>query len=513
MNSSKNIFETLSEQNNADDFQYLQAEDETEMDGNIFDKLVEQDRIREENSLGLLGTIGDVAQQVPKKAIEGALGAYGNFLQGFGLQPESGGEQLKNQQLVNDIQADLAEKVAGGQRLSPQEIKLLSDLEPSGIGRLPTSKEIGSVLSDVSGIGEAKSPAGRISGRGAEFIGEGVAFGGGPKTLLGLGSSGVAGQSIRESGLPESLASGVEILGSLGSSLIEGKVRPSSDSGKKLAEGGRKIGLSEKQLSPLLQSESKVSTLSKIARKNERTKELFSSIKNSLGDSYESLKKMPNAQNRISSSSQTDLIRKFSDIRNDLSKTLNASPDKAAAIKYIDDTLDSLRNSPVTPEGLMNFWQDINKSANWSAINGGKKALARLKSPISDALKNNVPNIAEDFETANSLYSKYASVAKKMKPDVIEAFLNKAEILGVPASSVSLAQGNPWPLVGVGTEIAIRTLATEMLTNPYFQNISTKLVQNFDAGSVNAIKSTMKQVKEYMQRKHPNEDWEFLVEN
>jgi len=511
-NSNKNIFERLAEKNQSDDFDYSDNFEKPEFHGNIFERFAEKARQKEENTFGFIDTLGDIAQQVPKKAIEGALGSYGNILQGFGLQPENGKTQLKNQQLVNDIQADLASRVSSGEQLSPQEIKLLSDLEPSGIGRFPTSKEVGAGIQKISGIGEGKTPAGRIAGRGAEFLGEGAALGGGLKTLAGLGGSGIAGQSLREAGMPESLATATEIVGSLTSSALEGKVRPRAKEAEKLAEGGRKIGLSEKQLSPLLQNETKISTLSKVARKNEKTKNLFSSIKSSLGDSYDTLKKMPNAQNRIPAQSQSDMIRKFADIRSDLSRTLNPSPDKASAIKYIDDALDNLRNKPITPEELMNFWQDINKSVKWNSINGGKKTLAKLKSPISDVLQANVPEIAKDFEITNTLYSKYASVAKKMKPDMIDAFLNKAEILGIPASSSALIFGNPWPLAGVAGEIAVRTLATEMITNPYFQNISNKMIKNFDAGSVNAIKSTMKQVKEYMDRKHPNEDWDFLIE-
>jgi hypothetical protein len=50
-----------------------------------------------------------------------------------------------------------------------------------------------------------------------------------------------------------------------------------------------------------------------------------------------------------------------------------------------------------------------------------------------------------------------------------------------------------------------------MLINPYFQNIGNKLVTGFNQGSVKAVTETVNQVKDYMQRKHPNQDWSFLT--
>ena len=73
--------------------------------------------------------------------------------------------------------------------------------------------------------------------------------------------------------------------------------------------------------------------------------------------------------------------------------------------------------------------------------------------------------------------------------------------------------GNPLPLASLGSEVAVRQLSTEMLTNPYFQDIASKLVKNFNNASAKGVMDLMKNVKDYMKRKNPEEDWSFLMED
>jgi hypothetical protein len=116
------------------------------------------------------------------------------------------------------------------------------------------------------------------------------------------------------------------------------------------------------------------------------------------------------------------------------------------------------------------------------------------------------------LQITNELATKYYSISKKLKPDVIDSFINKGELMAVPPAAVAFATGNPLPLKAVASEIGFRYLTREMLVNPYFQTIAGKLVNNFNAGSVKAITQTANQAKEFMERKYPNEDWSFLID-
>ncbi len=322
----------------------------------------------------------------------------------------------------------------------------------------------------------------------------------------------MAGQGIREGGGPEALASTVEIAPPLLHGAVSSKLAPTSKSAKDTVEAGRKIGLTEKQIAPLVQGEQKSAILSKVARKGTKTKQLSSSIKETLGNSYNSIKNSTDAKVKIPNSEQINIRKEFGNIRNEMSKTLAPSPEKEAAIDYIEKSLKTLRDVDITPEYLVNFWQDINKSVKWNSITGGKKALTELKDPISKVLKNVSPKLAEDFELTNQLYSKYAQISKKLKPDLVDSFVNKGEIITAIPSGLALVSGNPLPLLGLGGEVATRLLAREMLINPYFQNVASKLVTNFNSGSAKGVKDLVNQVQEYMNRKHPEQDWSFLTE-
>lgn len=503
---SSNIFDQLDNDSEGDDFfevinkpqqttPYGKIESaETSENKNIFDVL--NDQQKEEKSFSFLDTVKDVGKQIASKGVSGALGAYGNITGMFGQTKENllPGQEAR---LQNNDEFDLG---------------LDDDILPS-YSRLPSTKDVSNTIQELTGVGEGQTPAGRIAGRGAEFGGEALAFPGtGAKGLLSVVGAGLAGQGLREAGANETIATGTEIAGSVIPSLIQGKVMPTRKEAKGIANAGRSIGLTEKQITPLIQSEGKVSLLSKVARKGESTKQLFQSIKDSLGDSYQTIKQNVSNLGNVNNANRQILENKFTAIRNDLSKTVKASPDKKAAIEFIDDAISKIQTSSATPEELINFWQDINKSVKWNSLQGGKKSLAQLKEPILEVLNNVAPSAAKDFEMTNQLYSKYSQISKKLKPDLVDAFINKAEIMGaVPAVGYAIVHGNVSPLLGLASESAVRLIGREMLTNPYFQNIANKLVTNFNQGSLKGLEITMKNVNEYMKRKHPEENWDFLI--
>ena len=519
MSNSNNIFNRLAKNNDYSNFeniidtsqQYPEGLD-LEPNANIFERMSKKLEAKKNDNFNFLDTVRDIGEQVVSKGISGIGGAYGNILDTFGLQLKEG-ETLPGQQAINSIQSEILDRINKGEVPSYGELMLLSDedVTPS-LSRLPTSKEISSGIEKFTGIGEGKTPSGRIAGRGAEFAGEGLATGGGAKALLSLGASGLFGQGIREAGGPEGLATGVEIGGALLPSGISKKLIPTKKT-KEIVDAGRKIGLDDKLITPLIQSENKAELLSKVSRKGPKTKKLFANIKEKLGDSYETIKSSPEAGRAIPIVERSNLIDEFNQIRGNLSKTLAPSPDKEAAIKFIETSVKNLSNSQITPEHLVNFWQDINKSVKWNSIQGGKKALAQLKKPILESLQKVSPQIAKDFEMTNQLYSKYAQISKRLKPDIIDSFISKAEVLAIPGAAISLVSGNPFILSGLASEHAMRVLGREMLINPYFQNVATKLVKNFNQSSLKGMTQSVNQVKEYLDRKHPNEDWSFLIKD
>lgn len=497
---SNNLFEQSAERLKNQQFGFAVSEEdsETDTDQDIFSQAVKN----VQPNFTFMETVKDVAEQIPAKGLKGAAGSYGNILEFLGLQtPE---------QLLPGQKARLEAAYE-----SDTDLGLDDEILPS-YHRLPTSQQAGQAIESITGVGEGKTPAGRIAGRGAEFIGETAILPGGatPKALASVGVGGLAGQSARELGAPEAVATGLEIGIPLAAPGIANKLSPKKGTEfAKIVEQGRKLGLTDKELTPLIQGETKTSVLGKVARKTEDTKKQFQSIKSKLGDSYDKLKSEPIATEKLPNNMQVDLKKQFSTIRNNLQDTLGVSPDRQAAIDYVEGALTRLRNTRITPKTLIETWQDINRSVNWGKIPGGKKALSELKTPIMNTLETISPELARDFEITNNLYAKYANISSKLKPDLIDKIFTVGEVSGIVPAAGAMIFGNPWPLVGLGGEFAIRQLSKEMLTNPYFQNVATKMVKEANAGNFKAIKDLTKNAKEMMQRKYPDSDWEFMLED
>lgn len=463
-------------------------------------------------SFGILDTTWDAVKQVGKGLASGIGGAYGNVLDTLGLQAPAGAELPESKKQVANAQTELLDKIKSGQPLSAGESRLLSyEDESPGYARLPTSKEINTGIENLTGLGEGETAIGRILGRGAEFAGEGLATGGGRKVLSVLAGAGVTGQGIRETGAPEALASTVEIGGPLLHGAFGGKLNPRNFDDARFVKAGRNLGFSERELTPLIQSNAKVATLKPIARKGTKTQKLFEDISARAGDTYDQIKKLPGSDKQIPINTKAKLHIAFNDLKHSLSNTLQASPDKQGAINFIDEAIKELSSNGATPNKLINFWQDINSAANWNAIRGGKKQLAALKKPISDALESVSPEISKTFSDINELYSRFKGISKKLKPDLVDSFINKGELFSAGPAAFSLIYGNPYPLLGVGGATSTRLLAREMLINPYFQNLGNKLVTNINAASVKGATDLVKQAQDYMTRKYPKQDWSFLT--
>jgi hypothetical protein len=143
----------------------------------------------------------DIGKQVFKKGTAGALGGYGN--------------------LLDLIHAQTKERMTPGQEaLTQAEFEapesLLPFLQDDDIlprySRLPSQQEAETLIEMLGGPGEAQTEAGRIAGRGAEFVGSALPFGARGKLLFLLASVGLGGQLTRELGGPEAVATGIELL-------------------------------------------------------------------------------------------------------------------------------------------------------------------------------------------------------------------------------------------------------------------------------------------------------------
>ncbi len=448
----------------------------------IFDELSNEDS---KYKSSLPKKIASTAGQFGKSAISGFTGTYGDILSLIGLLPK--------------------EKVAPGQKAlyeaefeAPESV--LPFLQEEDIlpryHRFPTSEEVGEFIGEQ----EPETRSERYAQRIGRSVGGGAALGGGAKILGSLATASSIGQSAKEMGAPESVATTLELLSLFGPQALA-KQAYGPKKLKDFIEYSRKRGLSEEEIAGLVKGERQAKALAKLAKKSGKSQKLLESIDEKAGSAFENIKESAKQMGPISGDISGELGEKFFDILKDLHQTIKPSPDKQAAINFVQEAYENLMNRGTSPEQLINFWQDINSSVNWNAIKNGKKILGRLKEPVKETLTKANPELAKDFELANTLYSRSKLLSKALKPNMVDNILDKGPM---GASMLALALGNPGIISKyVGATVA-RTLAREMIFNPRIQNISKKTLEAIKDGKTKSAQSLLKIFKKEIEKDNPD---------
>lgn len=269
-----------------------------------------------------------------------------------------------------------------------------------------------------------------------------------------------------------------------------------------LYRAGRSLGLTAEQLTPLFQGESKSAVLGKFAKKTPVLKRSFASTEAALSDAYSGLKEQAGKLPRFRANEANKLIDKFEDIKISLEKTLQPSPDKKAAISFIDGAIEKANNFGTSPEELLNFYQDINLAVNWNAIRGGKKVLGQLKIPIKDVLNETHPDLWKKFEDTNQLWGRLKNIEKKIGLPKIEKYIQLGEGLGL---LTGLAFGNVGAILPAASTFAGRRIATKLLTDPKWQSLHKKALHAIKTENVSLGNKTLQIIKEKTKKELPEE--------
>ena len=279
----------------------------------------------------------------------------------------------------------------------------------------------------------------------------------GVRTVAGAGAAELA----KDFGVPEWGQSAIELTGFIGPDITKKLLSAGSD--KKLIDFAKKMGMTDEQITPLIQSDFKQKWLSWLTPKRGKTESILKESKKGLDDVAGAISNSEKAVLEISETNNGKLI-------NGIYEKMNEMPREFRDV--IEKDLNDLLNNKITGKSLINFWRDINKT-----FKGDKKQLGTLKEPIRQALETLSPELAKDFEMSNKLYAKYYPIANKLKPNLVSDLVQAGEILGLGGTLVFGGLSGGWaPLVHMIGEKATRKLAQQMLLNPHFQQLSKKMV-------------------------------------
>ncbi len=262
------------------------------------------------------------------------------------------------------------------------------------------------------------------------------------------GVGALAGQTAEELGAPEYIQSLAE-LASFMAPKISGKLQPTK-SQKEAVEFLRSKGLTDKEITPLIQSE--------------KTSERLQEVHEKLGQGYEELKTEAKSKNlSLPKEKMTSFFDNFD-------KTLqNISPRFRRLLK---EDIGDFENSRMGFNDFVDFWQDINGTVKGQT--GGRAVLNRLKEPLQKGLQDIDPALAKDFNKLNEFYSKKAKVAKLLSPKQLDDLFEAGKVYGAIGA---IANGNMGFIKNIFGAVAGRGLVREMLTNPRLQNLSNQMLK------------------------------------
>lgn len=357
---------------------------------------------------------------------------------------------------------------------------------------------------------------------GSNIIGSGI----GGLPFGGAGAlAGVVGQSASEAakaaGLPEWAQTTADIGFSLATpsgrrkALAKGLEREVAKDTERAAlyAFGKDAGLTDKALTPALQSEKKLATYGKLAKQSDKSRAALQESKEAIGGLYgpvvERGKAIP-----VDPLQKQAFAEALESIKTELAHTVKANPEKQKAIEFLEDSIKKVYQKDIDGGQLINYFQDLNEVVDWKKLGAGKKGLTQAKTAVLKALNKADPNLAAEFQNINKLYSRISKAQEKIGyPKTMEHWINMGEagsFLYKLATFEPISAAKIAGAAGVGE--GLRWLSTQMLVNPKFQGLHAKLVNAIAARKKVAAYQIYKQIKKEAEKEPEGKeiDWPSL---
>ena len=280
---------------------------------------------------------------------------------------------------------------------------------------------------------------------------------------------------------PESTALGRQIPQRLGRHFSQEQI---------VAEG-RRIGLTDEEIAPLLNSQWKTRLWARLARKGTRSQDVLRQTQQGIGRAYDLLRDSEVAAQPFAEPLQrTTLANLYQRLR-----------DLPAIVRHgiIEDTQTLLRELHLNPRNLMRYRQNIQATIRSDPERYGQ--LSRLIGVIDEALLNSSPQFARAYHGINRLYEQFARISRAMRPTTFDMFIRGGEALAAIRSIVTL---NVPLMTSIAGEAAARSMARELLINPHFQQLGTKLVHALNRNQIGLAakiaESMSKKIRPYSEK-------------
>jgi len=364
---------------------------------------------------------------------------------------------------------------------------LTHEYKPYGETYIPiatdTEKELEKVTDQLEELLPYKGEEGFIQKgvrRGLGMAPSAIAFPGSqlnliPRSIL----AGFLGEGAKELGAPPLVQAAAEITAFIGPDVT--KKLLSTGKHKEIIDVGRRFGMTDEQIAPLLQSEFKQRWLSKLSPKRGKTKKILTETKKGLGSGYDYIRSRPESSTIIPEKARQTLIKDLGDIGMDIPSSVR---------KKIATDMNDLLKEPITIDSLVNLFQDINHE-----LGPNTKQLTRFKDPIMNAIESVSPKISKEFSTLNEMYSRYSNIAERLKPNIASDIVKAAEAFGMMKFIVG---ADPVGTSAILLEKGARIGARELLLKPRLQQLSEKFLLAVNQGKYNLASKITHQISDFI---------------
>ncbi len=368
-------------------------------------------------------------------------------------------------------------------------------------------------IEETEGVELPEKGRGAIE-RGAEGVGKAL------PVLAFPGSAAVKGAALATSGLSESMDLSeknkvianlsIPAITSLIQSIVTRRYIPAPGEAQSLYQKGKQLGLSDKELAPILATEGQVARHGQKAASIRGTRQAFERTNEALGSAIHDVQNRPIASTPLTPQAQTNFVNKLQGIATDLrGRTHALNPREKSLLEFLDTTITDVVNNGTTPKQVMGTWRSVN------GIQAGKTQLKRMKGPMTEAIESVSPQLAEDFTASNKLYGRYMDNLREINPSQYDAFINAGEIqqlLGAVFSFEAKAAGKG--ALRTVTLDALRRVSSKILTDPTAQSMVRNFGKAVRDGRGASARAVAIQLKDYVQKNLPEEykeiDWEDL---
>ncbi len=333
----------------------------------------------------------------------------------------------------------------------------------------------------------------------------------GKSSLLAAGGAGAAAGLGGGAGSQIGAAIGVPAIVNMISLIKRGKLSPTGKEARELYEFGKSKGMTDAELTPILQSKGRKDLLGGSAQPTRRAERAIEASEGAMGGLYSTLKDESSKLPRATPKQESRLLVRLDDVTTDLRKSKLPPDAKKSVIEKIDKMKSDVFENGLGADEIIATWQDINDTVDWRSFKTGKKVLGQLKEPLSDTFKELSPKHFREFEILNNMWGKLQDTSRRVKPTDLTKFVKFGEAGIFGHALINLATtGNPKALAIIAGQRGARVLASEMLTNPRLNNLMNKTIASMSKGTKESVQKSIREFEKGL-REYPEiyEDFDF----